>query len=177
MLESAFYYFPPLLELALFFELGGPVLILISIVGLIMWVLVFERFVFLLTVSANLRHSVIHRWKSIESPSSWTAHQLKNCWLSEYSQQLNSHLILIRTCIAVSPLLGLLGTVTGMIEVFDVMSSSGLGDTRAMADGISKATIPTMAGMVISLSGYMVITFIQQKITSDKQALYEQLSY
>jgi len=177
MLESAFYYVPPLLELALFFELGGPVLILIGIVGFIMWVLVIERLIFLLTTSTNLRHTVLDRWKMLNNPSSWTAQQLKNCWLSEYSQQLNTNLILIRTCIAVSPLLGLLGTVTGMIEVFDVMSQSGLGDTRAMANGISKATIPTMAGMVISLSGYMVITFIQQKITRDRQALYEQLSH
>jgi len=177
MLESAFYYCPPLLELALFFELGGSVLQLISLLGLIMWVFVFERLMFLVTISGRLRQHIVLRWENTEKPSQWTAQQLKSCWLSEYSQQLKAHLILIRTCIAVAPLMGLLGTVTGMIDVFDVMAGSGLGNTRAMAAGISKATIPTMAGMVISLSGYMVITFIQQKIYNDQNTLNEQLSY
>jgi biopolymer transport protein ExbB len=59
-------------------------------------------------------------------------------------------------------MLGLLGTVTGMIEVFDVMAISGGGNTRAMASGVSKATIPTMAGMVAALSGMMLIHQIER---------------
>ena len=50
----------------------------------------------------------------------------------------------IPTLIALLPLLGLLGTVTGMIQVFDVMASLGSGNPRAMANGVSAATIPTM---------------------------------
>jgi biopolymer transport protein ExbB len=50
---------------------------------------------------------------------------------------------------------GLLGTVTGMIEVFDVMALTGSGNTRGMAAGVSKATLPTMAGMVAALSGML----------------------
>ena len=53
--------------------------------------------------------------------------------------------------IALLPMFGLLGTVTGMIQVFDVMASMGSGNARAMANGVSAATIPTMAGMVIAL--------------------------
>lgn len=55
--------------------------------------------------------------------------------------------------ILICPLMGLLGTVTGMINVFDVMAVTGTGNARAMASGISMATIPTMAGMVVSLIG------------------------
>ena len=50
---------------------------------------------------------------------------------------------------------GLLGTVTGMIEVFDVMAITGSGNARGMAAGVSKATLPTMAGMVAALSGML----------------------
>ena len=60
---------------------------------------------------------------------------------------------MVKSLVAVCPLLGLLGTVTGMIEVFDVMAIAGSGNVRAMAAGVSKATIPTMAGMVAALSG------------------------
>jgi biopolymer transport protein ExbB len=50
-------------------------------------------------------------------------------------------------------MLGLLGTVYGMIEVFDVLAVMGSGNPRAMSTGVAKATIPTMAGMTVALSG------------------------
>ena len=55
---------------------------------------------------------------------------------------------IIKVLIALCPLLGLLGTVVGMIQVFDILAVTGTGSPRAMASGISKATIPTLAGMV-----------------------------
>jgi len=176
MLEVAYYYFPPLLALAEFFTLGGPVLLLIAFIGLVMWSLVFERFIFLLKTSHRQRDFVVKQWQLLDSTNHWTCQQIRTCWLSEYSQQLDKHLLLIKTCIAIAPLLGLLGTVTGMIEVFGVMSTSGLGDTRAMSSGIAKSTIPTMAGMVISLSGFMVITFIQQMTAAHEGLLSKQLT-
>ncbi len=66
----------------------------------------------------------------------------------------------VRIISVVAPLAGLLGTVTGMIEVFQVMAFSGGGDARAMAGGVSKATLPTMAGMVVSLSGIFAMIYI-----------------
>ena len=59
-----------------------------------------------------------------------------------------------------APLFGLLGTVTGMIEVFQVMAFNGGGDARAMAGGVSKATLPTMAGMVVALSGVFATIYL-----------------
>ena len=59
--------------------------------------------------------------------------------------------------------MGLLGTVTGMVEVFDVMAITGSGNARAMAAGISKATLPTMAGLVVALSGIAFITLLERK--------------
>ena len=63
----------------------------------------------------------------------------------------------IATCVALCPLLGLLGTVTGMIEVFNVMAVTGGGDAKSMAGGVERSTIPTMAGMVAALSGCLPI--------------------
>jgi len=59
--------------------------------------------------------------------------------------------------------MGLLGTVTGMIEVFDVMALSGSSNARLMAGGVFKATIPTMAGMVAALSGIAFATILPRK--------------
>ena len=68
--------------------------------------------------------------------------------LSQANEKINAHLPMIKTMVALCPLLGLLGTVTGMIEVFNIMAVTGGGDAKSMAGGVSKATIPTMAGMV-----------------------------
>ena len=54
---------------------------------------------------------------------------------------------------ALCPLLGLLGTVLGMIGVFEVIAVSGNDDAQAMARGVYRATIPTMAGLVVALTG------------------------
>jgi biopolymer transport protein ExbB len=52
---------------------------------------------------------------------------------------------------AVSPLLGLLGTVTGMIQTFDIISVYGTGDPKLLSSGISEALITTMLGLIIAI--------------------------
>lgn len=74
------------------------------------------------------------------------------------------------------PLLGLLGTVTGMIEVFEGISTFGSGDVRSVASGVSKATIPTMAGMVSALSGLFVNAWLQRISERERAFLSEQLT-
>jgi biopolymer transport protein ExbB len=87
----------------------------------------------------------------------------------------NNGVPVIQTLVALCPLLGLMGTVTGMIEVFDVMAISGTGNARSMAAGVSKATIPTMAGMVGALSGVFLITMITRTIEGRVEGLEESL--
>jgi len=71
----------------------------------------------------------------------------------------------------VLPLLGLLGTVTGMIAVFDVMAFAGTGNARLMAGGVSKATIPTMSGLVAALSGLYFAALLEKKATIETDRL------
>lgn len=60
-------------------------------------------------------------------------------------------------------MLGLLGTVTGMISVFDVMADQGSSNPKLMASGISLATLPTMAGMVAALVGMFIYARLYKK--------------
>ena len=84
---------------------------------------------------------------------------------------------LIKALIAICPLLGLLGTVTGMVSVFDVMTFSGTGNARAMAAGVSKATVPTMAGMVAALSGVYFGTWLEHKAATESDRLGDLLQH
>jgi len=56
--------------------------------------------------------------------------------ISEVKMNLNMNVNMIKTLVATCPLVGLLGTVTGMVSVFDVMAVLGSGNARAMADGV-----------------------------------------
>ncbi len=78
--------------------------------------------------------------------------------------------------IGLAPLFGLLGTVSGMIEVFDVMVQLGAGSPKAMASGISKAILSTVAGMVGAISGLLAITVLSRICERNLRRLEEALS-
>jgi biopolymer transport protein ExbB len=132
---------------------GGDVLYLILVVTFFMWALILERQWYYRRLFPAEMRGVIETWNARQDQTSWYAHQIRNLLISRLRQNLQRSLLMVKTLVAVCPLLGLLGTVTGMIEVFDVMAIAGSGNVRAMAAGVSKATIPTMAGMVAALSG------------------------
>ena len=143
-----------------FMESGGSVLWFIALLVLLMWGLIFERIYYLSHGHNIFLNSLISRWDSRSDKTSWHALQIREKFLAEAKSSINKNITLIKTCIALAPLFGLLGTVTGMIEVFQVMAFSGGGDARAMAGGVSKATLPTMAAMVVSLSGIFAMIYI-----------------
>lgn len=145
-----------------FLEMGGPVLRVIGLLTLVMWILIFERVFFYRFGLRELVSSVMNTWQSREERSSWNARKIREALISRVSLSIDEFLPLIKTLVALCPLLGLLGTVTGMIEVFEVMAFSGTGNPRSMAAGVSRATIPTMAGMVAALSGVLATTLLSR---------------
>ena len=159
-----------------FLETGGTVLVTIVLVTFLMWVLLFERFWYVWQGHPVMVRRVVQEWDQREETTSWYAHQIRRHLVSQVSAELNRGLPMIASLVALCPLLGLLGTVTGMIEVFDVMAVSGSGNPRAMASGVAKATIPTMAGMVAALSGLILSTQLQTKAKAETQAVADRMS-
>jgi biopolymer transport protein ExbB len=143
-----------------FLELGGDVLVVIAWTIFFMWVLIVERFVFFRTKMDKLAQQALDTWEARPERRSWEAFRIRELLISDLRMAANAGLPMIKTLVALCPLLGLLGTVTGMIEVFDVMAVTGTGNARAMASGVSKATVPTMAGMVGALSGVLFASIL-----------------
>ena len=159
-----------------FFNSGGPVLYLIAVLTFIMWCLMLERAWYYLLGYRRDAKQVIQTWEDRAERTSWYAHAIREKLISETHIKINQNLPLIKTLIAICPLFGLLGTVTGMIEVFTVLSITGGGDAKSMAGGVSRATIPTMAGMVAALSGVFANIYITQKATRERQLIEEHLT-
>ena len=138
-----------------FLDAGGPVLWVILLAAIALWTLIIERYWHHWLVFPRELAEVRARRAEQPSQERRIARMLLRRDVSQLRHGLTRSLTAIRTLIAVCPLLGLLGTVTGMIMVFDTIEFSGTGNPRAMAAGVSMATIPTMAGLVVALSGFV----------------------
>ena len=158
-----------------FVELGGPVLTLIGWAIFLMWALIVERMIFYGTDLQKMAADIRERWQARSERRSWNAYQIREAMISEFSMAANRSVAVVQTLVALCPLLGLMGTVTGMIEVFDVMALSGSGSARSMASGVSRATIPTMAGMVGALSGVFLVTMLTRRVQREVDTLEESL--
>ncbi|WP_320036076.1 MotA/TolQ/ExbB proton channel family protein [Halarcobacter sp.] len=137
-----------------FFEKGGVVLYVVFIIAIFLWTLILDRYIYLYHGYKKHKELMLLEVKEKTYEDKFKT-AIKNFIVEESKQKLNFGLSFIKTLIIVCPLVGLLGTVTGMIEVFDVMAIQGTSDVKSMANGVSMATIPTMAGMVIALSGIL----------------------
>ena len=158
-----------------FFEAGGDVLFLIAAATFVMWVLLFERLWYINTEHKQDVAKALTYWESRVERTSWEAHMIRLRLISEVNVRLSANLGYIKTLISLLPLLGLLGTVTGMVQVFEAMTYSG-GNARSMAAGVSAATIPTMSGMVATLSGVLANTFITPKVASEADYMEDTLT-
>lgn len=165
-----------------FLETGGGVLVAIMAATFIMWAFLLERFVYWQFGHAAVSRRAQAAWEERRRALDMTnraenryAHWVRERIISEVRLKAFENVEFIKTMVAIAPLLGLLGTVTGMVAVFDVMATSGSSSARAMSAGVSKATIPTMAGMVASLSGLFFSNLVEQAARRSVQKLADEL--
>ena len=160
-----------------FMETGGTVLWLILLLSIAMWGLIIERFIFFRYAYPPIEQQWLHEWQARRERRSWYAHRIRDAIISEGNIKLSKTVRIINALLALAPLLGLLGTVAGMIEVFDAMAVMGTGNARVMASGISQATITTMAGMVVAISGLYFSKRIEEQVDEKTRHLADLLTY
>ncbi|MCI0652966.1 MAG: MotA/TolQ/ExbB proton channel family protein [Methylococcaceae bacterium] len=156
---------------------GGSVMWGIALISLVLWFLIIERFFYIRVVYPADRKAWLARWNARTAKHSWPAHAIRNCTIARARAQLSRNLKIIRMLIALCPMLGLLGTVAGMIQTFDVMAAMGTGNARAMASGISAATITTMAGLVIAISSLYFSKWIEDRVERETRSLADLLTF
>ncbi len=165
-----------ILSIREFVDLGGPVLWVLFAACLLMWSLILER-VWFIRISWPRQASALERqWRARPEHYSWRARKIRETTISEGSLQLHALIPLIQVLVALCPLLGLLGTVAGMIGVFEVIAASGNDDAQAMARGVYRATIPTMAGLVVALSGIYFTVRLRRLADHETSRLMDRLT-
>ena len=156
-----------------YMQRGGDVLWGILFLTIILWWFVLERgWSFFSGFSAD-RDARLQQWFDRPERSSWYANYERDRLISELECLMMKNMLVIPTFIALLPLMGLLGTVTGMIQVFDVMANLGSGNPRAMANGVSAATLPTMSGMLVAIIAIPFWTLLDRRYKSEVAKLRE----
>lgn len=169
VLENIFPWFGYMIDL------GGDILLIIIILAALLWTLIVERLVYLNRVYPDQMLLAVRKWNDRDERRSWHAQQFRRFIIHKANQSLQRNLGLLRTLIKLCPLLGLLGTVVGMLEIFDALAITGGTNPRATAAGVSKAIITTMAGMVVAISALPVVGMLGKRVSDKKGQLADAL--
>ncbi len=154
---------------------GGWVMVAILALSVLMWVLILDRYLFFFRHRGELVRDAVTVWTGAVGASPQLNRRLRESLTASFHGRLASWLITIQVITAVLPLLGLLGTVGGMIQTFEVMTVFGTGNVRGMADGISQALITTMAGLMTALAGMYFAGDLSSRIERETERLREHL--
>ena len=159
-----------------FGERGGPIIPWISGMIFLMWLLVFERLWFFSFSFQQLTQQLSREWSARRERESWHAKNIRIDLIAQGQAAIRRNISLIEACFVLCPLLGLMGTVTGMIDVFQILAITGGGDPKPMAGGVSRATLPTLTGMVGALSGYAALVVVRSQANRSEIQLESRLA-
>lgn len=158
-------------------QLGGPVVVWIFIACVLMWTIVLERFWYFRKVLPQQAATLLSEWNQRSNKLSWASRQIRATMISRLNAGMNSNLQVLRVLVPMCPLLGLIGTVSGMLSVFDSMAALGSADARSMATGVSEAMICTLTGLAVSISGLYPVYYFKRKASMETELLADQFQF
>jgi biopolymer transport protein ExbB len=167
----------PVTSVAALVREGGPFVIWIFLCGFVMWTLVIERTWYFARVLPRQASETLAAWRARTDHKSWAARQIRTTMVSRVNAAMTAGLPVLRVLVPMSPLLGLIGTVSGMLEVFDSMALRGSADARAMASGVSHAMICTLTGLAVSITGLYPVYYFQSRTRRETELLADKLVY
>ena len=151
-----------------YMQAGGIVMFPLFIISFVMWALIVERILFF-----NLFSRMDIKRMILERISGQREGEIR---LSMYPL-LDKNIPIIKTLALIAPLLGLLGTVTGMIKTFGVISMFGTGNVKLMTKGISEALITTQTGLIVAIPGLYMSRFLERRSERIKHDLDSAIMY
>jgi biopolymer transport protein ExbB len=155
---------------------GGPFVAWIFASGVVMWTLILERYWFFWRVLPKLASDMHAEWEARKDHTSWSARQIRQAMISRLNVAMTTGFPVMQCLVPLAPLLGLIGTVSGMLEVFDSMALRGSADARTMASGVSHAMICTMTGLAVSITGLYPVHYFRSRARHETELLADRFS-
>jgi len=156
---------------------GGPFVVWIFASGVLMWALIVERYWYFARILPKQAAQLQAEWLARTDRTSWCARQIRTAMISRLNQSMTTGFPVLQVLVPMSPLLGLIGTVSGMLEVFDSMALRGNADARSMASGVSAAMICTMTGLAVSITGLYPVHYFRTRARRETELLADKLSF
>jgi biopolymer transport protein ExbB len=153
---------PLLLPVVEFVRSGGLVMVPLLVLSVWLWSVILSAAVRVFAWSsvkttsraqAASKKTLCRQLEKFVGSSQKMNRHLLACAIDQILRPLDSAITTIRILSAVAPLLGLLGTVNGMINTFEVLALFGTGNARALASGISEAMVTTQTGLMVAVPG------------------------
>ncbi|CAG1007335.1 hypothetical protein MYXO_03574 [Myxococcaceae bacterium] len=157
--------------------LGGPFVLWIFLCCLLLWALVIERWIYFSRVLPRESATLLERWRARSDRQSWCARQIRQAMISKLHVGMTSNYKLMKVLVPLAPLLGLIGTVSGMLDVFDSMALRGSADARTMASGVSEAMICTLSGLAVSISGMYPVYYFESRARRQTELLADAFEF
>jgi biopolymer transport protein ExbB len=158
-------------------QLGGPVVLWIFLACVLMWSIVLERYWYFSKTLPGEAGRMLSRWNARRNKYSWSSRQIRVAMISRLNAAMSSNLPILRVLVPMCPLLGLLGTVSGMLSVFDSMAARGSADARSMATGVSEAMVCTLTGLAVSITGLYPVYYFKRRVRVETELLADRFSF
>jgi len=172
-------------------ETGGGVMIPLIAVSIVMFLLIAKKYLDLREFSKRDKPivEIVKIYNKPEFSVAFWQHEIIDNFLSRrtFNEDLDRNIIeslrlrqeasldkdtkTIGILANVAPLLGLLGTVGGMISTFAVIAQFGTGNAKALASGISEALITTQTGLIVAVPGMFLANYLQRKAEGNKERM------
>jgi biopolymer transport protein ExbB len=156
---------------------GGPFVWLIFINGALLWMLIAERYWFYRSRLPQMADELHAKWVARRDHNSWSSRQIRRGMISNLNGAMTAGLPILNMLVPLAPLLGLIGTVAGMLEVFDSMSLRGSADARTMASGVSHAMVCTMTGLAVSITGLYPQYYFRNRAKRESELLADRFTF
>lgn len=156
---------------------GGWIVYALMISSLLMWATIADRWWYFRRVLPKESAAMLAQWNARSDHRSWYARAIREMMISKLNASMTANMQILRVLVPMCPLLGLVGTVTGMLEVFDSMSLLGNADARSMASGVSHAMIATLSGLGVSITGLYPLYHFDARARQETELLADHFEY
>lgn len=157
------------------FSGGALVLTLIFLLAAALWTLIIERYWYFLFVHPDVLENALQIWNRRANGPVHLARRARRQILTDVSAQMSRYVTLIQSLVAVIFLLGLLGSVGGMIKVLDALTVSGDASTLALSRAIGTAAIPVVTALAVVITGVMFGQELRQRVIRETRLLRDKL--
>lgn len=147
-----------------YIQQGGPIMYILLVLNIIGFTLLFWKVFSVIDAKKNFSKTLTTLKESLKSVSSVEDSSVAISLLKDEVQirvhKLESGLNTVKIIASIAPLLGLLGTVMGILSAFQVISNSGLSDPSQFAGGIAMALLTTVAGLVVAIPHFVGYNYL-----------------